>query len=105
MVSARALAAADAPRGYRFRLCAGLHDLWRDRREVLDLSGRKHPAAPRAGARTPRCAGGFIKHITGRRGWKRENEDVDAGENEVPQTTERAPLGHSVAWRTTRPLA
>src|SRR2546425_13263865 len=95
MVSARALAAADAPRGYRFRLCAGLHDLWRDRREVLDLSGRKHPAAPRAGARTPRCAGGCIKSITARRGWEGGKNDVDAEENEGAQAAARPPAGQA----------
>src|SRR3989442_15264994 len=97
MVPARALAAADAPRGYRFRLCAGLHDLWRDRREVLDLSGRKHPAAPRAGARTPRRAGGCIKRNRERRGREGEDEWGYGGKKEITQTKARPPRGQGMA--------
>ena len=49
VVPAGPFAAAHAARRYRLRIYRGAHDLWRDRREVLDLQ-RRDPAAEEAGS-------------------------------------------------------
>ena len=59
-------------RGYRLRLQPGIHDLWRDRREGLDLQGRsarrRQAAGTRCGTKANRAAAaGMIAIVTRRR--------------------------------------
>src|SRR6266851_2832941 len=59
MVLAGAAAAADAARGHRFRIRAGVHDVRGDWREVLGLSGRKRSEARfEDSERTRNCSSG-----------------------------------------------
>ena len=57
MVPARAAAAANAARGYRFRNRRGHHHLRHHRREVLDLSGREDSGARHARRRKRKFKG------------------------------------------------
>src|ERR1700722_9755511 len=88
MVSAGPLAAANTACGYRLRNGAGQHHLRRDRREVLDLPGGKHP--PQGKARTGR---GRLAAASST--W--DNEHVDAEEGEVQKTAARPPQWQGLA--------
>ncbi len=104
MVSARAASAAHAARRYRLRIQPGVHDLRRDRDQVLGLQGRDSAGRPapriaqRAGA-APRCRRatrprtrrsrrsrtGIVRRVrhSRRRAEQAESVQADAGRNAV----------------------
>src|SRR5258707_9708542 len=99
MVLARALAAANPSRGYRFRFRAGLHHLRRDWREVLGLSRGKRAQARFQDSKRARGSRGVTNfvaasfsslagNVTNEIG-KREHSNVDAQESEVPKADAR----------------
>src|ERR1700735_1592631 len=93
MVPAGAIAFADSARGYRLRHGRGAHDVRPDRREVLDLPGRKDSATSRPAAERKRQA---ITE-TGKR--ETGKKYVDAEKSKVPQAAARPPHGQGVARR------